>query len=531
MTDTLKLISILLVSIGTFILAYSLIPTKEICSKKWKAHPGWKVLAGMIVFFVVGYIMYCHMLTSGPGSLLKFIVSLILFFGSVFVVMVLHLSLLSMKRIATLASKERHRALHDQLTELPNRWLLQDRIDHAILTAKRRQESIAVLSMDLDRFKEINDSLGHFYGDFLLQQVAERLAAAIRESDTLSRFGGDEFTMVLPGANVEKAITVCRKISEGIDKPFMIEGHNITVGISIGIALYPDHGQDSETLIQRADIAMYEAKRNDVGYAVFKPSQDDSAWKRLLMIGELRDAIAKEQFILHYQPKISTSGGHIIGVEALIRWQHPERGEIQPDKFIPLIEEAGLSKHLTNWVLDHALQQSAQWKKNGVNIAMSVNLSIKNLHDFDFPKDVERLLNKWQIDPHQLFLEITESCMLVDPDRVSKVVEKLKEMELNLSIDDYGTGYSSIAYLREFPAKEIKIDKSFIIDMINNHDNAVIVKSTIDMLHTIGCKVVAEGVEDEQTMKLLNDLGCDSVQGFHICRPLSVSKLHLWMDR
>ncbi len=461
---------------------------------------------------------------------MKFIVSLILFWGSVFVVMVVRLSLLSMQRIERLADKERHRALHDQLTELPNRWLLQERLDYAILQAKRRQETLAVLSIDLNRFKEINDSLGHFYGDYLLQEVASRLAKVMRESDTLSRFGGDEFAVLVPNASLEQTIQVCRKVTTVLDEPFIIEGHNLNVGASIGIVLYPEHGQDSETLIQHADIAMYEAKRNEVMYAVFEPGQDESTWKRLILIGELREALAKEQFVLFYQPKVSVRDKHLAGVEALVRWQHPEKGLIPPDEFIPLVEQAGLSKLLTNLVLDNALQQMAHWKKDGTSLTMSVNLSVKNLHDLEFPIDVERLLKKWQTNPSQLFLEITESSMLIDPTRVNKVVVKLKNLGLNLSIDDYGSGYSSLSYLRKFPAKEIKIDKSLIIDMIHNEDNAVIVKSTIDMIHNIGCEAVAEGVEDEETLELLEDLGCDLIQGFHICKPMSVQNIDSWFD-
>lgn len=526
----LKNISIILVFTGIVLLIFSLIPTKEICLRKRRILEGWKLLAILIMMFIVGYIMYAHMLLNGGVSFLEFIVSVILFLGSVFVTLVLRLSLNSIKSIEQLAQNERHRALHDQLTELPNRWLLQDRIDYAILVAKRRKETLAVLSMDLDQFKQINDSLGHFYGDYLLQEVADRLASTMRETDTLSRFGGDEFTVVLPSTTLEQAIMVCRKISTVIDQPFTIEGHNLNVGISIGIAMYPEHGQDSETLIQRADIAMYEAKRNDVIYAVFEPSQDASIWQRLILIGELRDALAKEQFTLHYQPKISVSGRRLIGVEALIRWQHPERGEIFPDAFIPLIEQAGLSKLLTNWVMNSALQQKALWDKEGVHLTISINLSVKNLHDLDFAKDVEKALQKWQVKAEHLYLEITESCMLIDPNRVNKVVEMLKETGVNLSIDDYGTGYSSLAYLRKFPAEEIKIDKSFVTNMLTNEDNAVIVKSTIDMIHNIGCKAVAEGVEDDATMELLARLGCDIVQGYHICRPLAGNNFGSWLD-
>ena len=515
---------------GIVLLAFSLKPTRKICRRKHQLYTSWKFLAVLILFFIVGYILFLKIVLEAPASNLEMIVATILFSGAVFVIMVVRLSLTSIRVSEHLAALERHRALHDELTELPNRVLVEERLDHGLKLAKRHGNSLAFLLMDLVRFKEINDSLGHFYGDYVLQEVAHRMGAVVRESDTLARFGGDEFALVVLDTSPEQAVMISMKIADAIDQPFMIEGHSLKVGISIGIAMYPDHGADSDTLVQRADVAMYEAKRNEVIYAVFKHEQHRTTFNRLVLIGELRDAINNNDLFLCYQPKISIQDKALVGVEALARWQHPERGLIGPDDFVALVEQAGLCKPFTNLILDKALGQCAKWQQAGYHIPVSVNLSIKNLHDLDFPDDVDILLHKWQVKPEMLLLEITESSIVVDQERVVKVITELRKMGLQLSIDDFGTGYSSIVYLKKFPAQEIKIDKSFITDMLQNEDNAVIVKSTIEMVHNIGRKVVAEGVEDEDTMQFLVELGCDIIQGFHLCRPLPDNELQQWLD-
>ncbi len=526
----MKIVSIAMVLVGIVLLALSLNPTRKICRRKHRLYTSWKFLGVLIFFFIIGYILFLNMVLTAPASTLELIVATILFGGSIFVVMVVRLSLASIRLSEHFASLERHRALHDELTELPNRVLAEEQLDHGLQISKRQRKPLAFLLMDLVRFKEINDSLGHFYGDYLLQEVAHRMQEVVRESDTLARFGGDEFALVLPNTSLEQAVMISMKVAGALDQPFMIEGHSIKVGVSIGIAMCPDHGTDSETLVQRADVAMYEAKRNDVIYAVFNLEQHRTTFNRLVLIGELRDAITNNDMFLCYQPKISIRDKTLIGVEALTRWQHTDRGVIGPDDFISLAEQAGLCKPFTHLVLDKALEQCAQWLKGGYHVPISVNLSIKNLHDLDFPDDVEFLLQKWQVDPEMVILEITESSIVVDQERVTKVLAELKKMGLQLSIDDFGTGYSSISYLKKFPAQEIKIDKSFITDMLNNEDNAVIVKSTIEMVHNIGRKVVAEGVEDEDTLQLLDGLGCDILQGFHLCRPLPGRELQEWFD-
>ena len=506
---------------GVFLLAFSLIPSHKICQRRNQLYKGWKRLSSLICFFIFGYILYITILINNRSTSQDLIVSIILLSGSIFVVLVVHLSLASIRR-------SEHLALHDELTELPNRTLMEERLDHGLLVAKRQQEPLIILLMDLVRFKEINDSLGHIYGDYLLQEVAHRMHGLVRNSDTLARVGGDEFALILPATTLSQAVMISQKISDAVEEPFMIEGHNVNVGISIGIAMYPEHGVNSESLILSADMAMYDAKRNGVVYAIFNPNQDRITFNRLVMVGELRKALQCNQMFLEYQPKVSLKKKGMIGVEALLRWHHPEKGVIGPDDFIPLAEQAGLIKNLTTLVLDKTLEQCAFWKQDGLHIPIAVNLSIKNLHDLNFPSEVKKMLEKWEIDPHLLVLEITESCIIVDQERVVRVVKELENIGVKLSIDDFGTGYSSISYLKKFPAREIKIDKSFIIDMVSNEENAIIVRSTIDMVHNIGCKVVAEGVEDEETLNLLVGLGCDFLQGFHICRPLSPIQITEW---
>lgn len=524
-----QLIAIFLVFVGAVLLAASLGPTRKICREELIGGRGWQILGGLIVFFVIGYVLFCGFLVMHPVDIAELSIAAVFLGGGVFVFLVVRSTLSSIGHIKQLAEKERHRALHDELTELPNRILLEDRVDQAILMAKRQKEPVATLFMDLNDFKQINDALGHFYGDYLLQQVAHRFRGTVREADTLARLGGDEFALVLPGAGLAEAEKIAQKLAASLEAPFLIEGHHLSVGVSTGIAIYPEHGLESGSLLQSADIAMYTAKRHEMVFAVYDPEQDRASMDRLILIGQLRSAITNDQLVLHFQPKISLRSGQLCGVEALVRWQHPEQGMISPINFIPLAEQAGLIRQLSGWVLERAIEQHAEWRDSGLRIPVAVNLSIKNLQDTEFPERLEELLEKWRMDPKQLTLEITESSMMTDPKRVKKVIGLLSDLGIKMSIDDFGTGYSSLAYLRRFPAMEIKIDKSFITDMLHNEDNAVIVRSTIEMVHNIGRQVVAEGVEDEATLDLLEKLGCDCLQGFHICHPLSSMDLCDWL--
>lgn len=434
------------------------------------------------------------------------------------------------RELALLNQQLEHQALHDSLTELPNRLLLNDRLRHAVMTAQRKQQPVALFIADLDRFKEINDTLGHHYGDVVLQQVAIRMCAALRESDTISRLGGDEFAVVLPAITGEHdAINAARKLAAVLDEPIIVDDHSLHVGISIGIALFPEHGTDSSTLMRHADVAMYVAKRAAKDFVIYSPEQDQHSVMRLALAGELRRAIENNELMLCYQPKVDLKLNIVTGVEALVRWQHPQRGLLFSDEFIPLAEQTGLIRPLTLYVLEEALRQSHLWQQAGVNLIMAINLSATHLQDQQLADQIGKVISEWQVPASQLLFEITESAIMADPLRAMDTLKKLNEMGVGLSIDDFGTGYSSLVYLKQLPVVEIKIDKSFVIDMLDNGEDLVIVRSTIDLGHNMGLRVVAEGVESFAVMKKLAELGCDQAQGYWISYPVPADELDVWL--
>ena len=436
------------------------------------------------------------------------------------------------KELASLNQELEHQALHDALTELPNRLLLQDRMHQALLSAQREHHQLALLITDLDRFKEINDTLGHHYGDLVLQEVSARMRTALRGSDTIARLGGDEFAVLLPYIeSADDAVKAARKLVSTMEKPIVLEDHSFHVGISVGIALYPDHGKDCSTLMRHADVAMYVAKRSTSGYALYDHLEDQHSVSRLAMVGELRHAIEHKQLVLFYQPKIDLKEGQITGVEALVRWNHPQRGLLSPDEFIPLAEHTGLIRPLTFFVLDEALHQASIWKKNDLNLKMAVNLSAHHLQDEQLANKVESAMRQWDVQPELLEFEITESAIMANPLRAMNTLTQLSRMGIGLSIDDFGTGYSSLIYLKQLPVDEIKIDKSFVIDMLENNEDLVIVRSTIDLAHNMGRQVVAEGVESEEVLNLLIELGCDMAQGYYISRPITANIITQWLQQ
>jgi diguanylate cyclase (GGDEF)-like protein len=422
-----------------------------------------------------------------------------------------------------------YQALHDTLTGLPNRMLLQDRLEHAIAQSLRDQHSMAFLLMDLDRFKEINDTLGHHIGDRLLQETAKRIGELLRKSDTFARLGGDEFAVLLPATDSKHAKTVCRKIVEAVEKPFTIDKLCLRVGVSIGVAMCPESGEDATTLLQHADVAMYIAKRGGLGFTLYKPEQDEHSISRLGLVGELKDAVERNQLELCYQPMVDIRSGRICAAEALVRWNHPTLGQIAPDEFIPLAEQSGVIRDLTMWVFHNALLQWSRWHQDGIELHMSLNMSVRVLQDKELPGKVRRLIEHHGIEPSWLTLEVTESAIMSDPVTARRVMCRLADMGLKLSIDDFGTGYSSLAYLKQLPVDTVKIDKSFVTQMDQNENDAVIVRATIDLAHNLGLKVVAEGVESEDVWDLLDMLGCDVGQGFLIRRPIGAGELARWI--
>ncbi|MCK5622944.1 MAG: EAL domain-containing protein [Alphaproteobacteria bacterium] len=422
-------------------------------------------------------------------------------------------------------------ALHDTLTGLPNRTLLMDRLDHAISASRRDGKPLALLLLDLDRFKEINDTLGHAVGDSLLAEVGQILSEPLRESDTVARLGGDEFAILLPSvSSLAQARDIAERVAGVLARPFPVEGITVEVGVSIGVALYPDHGADASELMRGADVAMYVAKRNHMTVSIYDEDKDHHSVRNLSMSGELRQAMDADELVLFYQPQIDVATGKLVGAEALLRWDHPHHGMVSPDEFVSLAEQTGLIRPLTRWVIGKALKQVSQWQERGLDIGLSINLSPRNLHEEGLAKSIGELMEKRGLRPELITLEITEDAIMTDPERALAAIRHLKDCGVRLAIDDFGTGYSSLAYLKALPVDELKIDKSFVMQMADDTNDEVIVRSTIDLAHNLGLSVVAEGVESELHLQTLRGLGCDIGQGFHIGRPLRIEEFYQWME-
>lgn len=422
-------------------------------------------------------------------------------------------------------------ATHDQVTELPNRALFRDRIERAIGASLSTRSRFALLLMDIENLKEIRDTLGPGRSDLLIKQVAARLRGMVKSQDSLARIDSHSFALliadILDASQAERAALILQKAME---PSFGIEQWKLSVHASIGIALYPDHGDDPESLIQRAGIAVYMAGRSYNGYALYAPGFDDHSPRRLTLMGELRQAIEKGQFELYHQPKVDIASERVIGSEALVRWHHARHGFIPPDEFITLAERSRLIRPLTHWVLEQAFNDCAAMHSAGFDWMVSVNLSTHDLHDPEFPDLIAGLLARTGIRPQWIVLEITESSIMVDPARVLDTVRRLHDMGFQLSIDDYGTGYSSLSYLKKLPVTELKIDKSFVLDMLSSENDAIIVRATVDLAHNLGLKVTAEGVETEEALSILRGYGCDIGQGYLFSKPRPLMEILDWLQ-
>ena len=421
-------------------------------------------------------------------------------------------------------------ALHDSLTGLPNRTLFHESVAQAISETQQSGGELAVFVMDLDRFKEVNDTLGHATGDQVLREVGRRLREALREDDSIARFGSDEFALLVPQARRAQVLEVVRRVRAAIEEPIDLEGLPVNLGVSIGISASPRDGVDVESLLRCADTAMYVAKDTSLGYAFYDASVDTRAATRLGLISDLRQAIEDQELVLHYQPKIAVRSGRVVGVEALIRWHHPARGLMMPNEFIPVAKETSLIKELTLHVINEAGRQWRAWADEGRRLPIAVNLSMRDLVDPGFPGEVATLLGKWRMPVTMLKLEITESSVVDDMKRTEDVLERLGAMGLRFSVDDFGTGYFSLAHLKRLPIDEIKIDRSFVSAMAAHEEDEVIVRSTIDLGHNLGLSVVAEGVETRAVMERLAPLGCDVAQGYYLGRPMPAEELEIWLD-
>lgn len=431
------------------------------------------------------------------------------------------------RQLAHMADLRRQEATTDPLTGLANRRALTAEVHTRLADSGR---SRALLLLDLDKFKEVNDSLGHHVGDLLLVQVGARLREHLRVGDLLVRLGGDEFAVLLEDAGHEQASVVAGKLRAALAEPFTLDDMALHSAVSIGIALFPDDGPDLSTLLRKADIAMYNAKTSGDGVHLYGSGDDTDGAARLRTVEELRTAIATDQLVLHYQPKIDLDTGDVHGVEALVRWDHPTRGLLYPDAFLALVEEAGLMRTMTRVVLAIALDQAAAWHAQGQHLTVAVNLSASSLVDADLPEQIAAMLTARGIPAHALQLEITEELLMADRDRARTILTRLRRSGIQISVDDFGTGYSSLSYLRDLPIDELKLDRSFVFPMADDARAAALVASTIDLAHSLGLRMVAEGVETSVAYMELTRLGCDQAQGYYMSRPIPAAELDFWLS-
>jgi len=418
-----------------------------------------------------------------------------------------------------------YQALHDPLTVLPNRKLLHNKIQLELLGNEIKATTFILMLTDLDQFKEINDTLGHHIGDEVLIEAGARLKKLLRKNDLVSRLGGDEFGILLPNTTIKNASFIAEKIVSSFILPFVIEGQSLNIGISVGVVEFPLHGQNQTVLMQRADVAMYHAKQHRLGYSIYREEEDTNTLSRLSLMADFRDALENEKIFLYYQPKIDIKTRTIISIEALLRWKHPARGYVSPTEFIPLAEQTGLILPLTLWVLREAAAQCKRWQDLGYDVSIAVNISAYCLQFTDFTDTISEIFKKVHLSPERCILELTETIFMKDADRAGIILNKLNDQGFELSIDDFGTGYSSLGYLKKLPVKELKIDKSFVMEMMDNENDAAIVKAIIALSHTMGMRVVAEGVETVEVLDHLNEIGCDIAQGYLMAKPMPPDQL------
>jgi diguanylate cyclase (GGDEF)-like protein len=438
---------------------------------------------------------------------------------------------LATEELAERQAENEHQALHDALTGLPNRTYFHEQLSQAIASASGHDGKVAVMLMDLDHFKEINDTLGHHFGDQLLREIGPRLSTVLREQDLMARLGGDEFGLLLPDLPDDAvAISVAQRLLEELQHPISVEGLALDVSGSIGIAIYPSQSRNAESLMRRADVAMYAAKEAGGGFEIYQLEMDQHSPSQLALVSRVRPALENGEMVVYYQPKVRLADGRVAGAEALVRWQHPELGMIAPDEFVPLVEKTVLLRPLTQYVLNSVLEQWSVWAARGMRLRLAVNISPRSLLDTQLPDIIEELLTRWDVPAEYLSLELTESFLMADTGRSSGVLDRLAALGVGLSIDDFGTGYSSLSHLKRLKIDEIKVDRSFVRHMHTDANDYMIVRATVELGQNLGLSVVAEGVEDRETFDRLADFGCDEAQGYYISEPLPVEAFDRWLS-
>ncbi len=432
----------------------------------------------------------------------------------------------SLRQLRDQAATSRHAALYDPVTGLPNRTLLEDRVRQAVVMARRRGARVAVLALGLDRFKEINEALGHHCGDLLLRLVGERLAATLRESDSVGRLGGDEFAVLLSEINGTSGATdAVERLRSCLAERFEVHGVGLEVEATAGVAVFPEHGDDAGLLLQRAEVAMYLAKQQHSGVEMYSEACNVNSRERLELIADLRQAIDGGELVVHFQPIADVASSRIVGAEALVRWEHPSRGFLPPDEFIPVAETTGLIRPLALYVLEAALCQRRDWAAAGFELQVSVNLSTRNLLDPALTEAIAELLRRFATRPDELTVEVTETAVMVDPPRAAETLGRIADLGVKIAIDDFGTGYTSLSWLKRLPVTTLKVDRSFVTDMHTNDNDAAIVRSTVNLARDLGLEIVAEGVETPEAWKRLDALRCDFAQGYLLSRPLPAAEL------
>jgi diguanylate cyclase (GGDEF)-like protein len=507
------------------------------------------IIPGWFAFFFVNNTLFSMMADEGRSFADDFFEDFVYYFFATMAVLavspvvvfvaaepaflpLLLLPLYAVRKTASISREKEHQALHDSLTGLPNRKMILSELGDRLEESRRKQTNIAFCLLDLDRFKEVNDTLGHQVGDRLLAVVAQRIDGALRPHDIVARLGGDEFAMLLdPVRNADAAVEVAHRVRQALTRPFHVEGMLFELEASIGVAVFPEHGEDVDPIVRRADVAMYLAKEERTGVEVYVADRDRNSASRLALLGGLRNALENGELQVHYQPKVSLGSGAVVGVEALVRWHHPQRGLVMPDEFIPMAEHSGLMAPLTEHVIDQSLAQVARWRVAGLDVPVAVNVSMRDLHGRELVAVVASALERHDLPASMLVLELTERVLTRDSGEVNATLNALRRLGVAASLDDFGTGYSSMVLLKRLPISEIKIDRSFVSRLTADPSDITIVRSIVELAHGLGMTAVAEGVESEQVWDLLQNLGCDAVQGWYVSRALDADNATAWLLR